>query len=65
MRSSDQYMDSPMTFQPDKGTASVGELTKDLIRGSKVAQAHSTAYHSQLNGLVERQNQTRMSMLRV
>ena len=35
----------PMTFQSDNGTAFVGELTKDLMRRSQVAQAPSTTYH--------------------
>ena len=48
----------PMTFQSDNGTAFVGELTKELMRRSQVAQAHSTTYHPQTNGLVERQNRT-------
>ena len=56
---------SPMTFQSDNGTAFVGELTKELMRRSQVAQAHSTTYHPQTNGLVERQNRTLVSMLRV
>ena len=55
----------PMTFQTDNGTAFVGELTKELMRHSQVAQAHSTTYHLQSNGLVERQNRTLVSMLRV
>ena len=55
----------PMTFQSDKGTAFVGELTKDLMRRSQVAQAHFTTYHPLTNGLVERQNRTLVSMLRV
>ena len=46
----------PMTFQSDNGTAFVGELKKELMRRSQVAQAHSTTYHPQTNGLVERQN---------
>ena len=46
----------PMTFQSDNGTAFVGELTKELMRRSQVAQAHSTTYHPQTNGSVERQN---------
>ena len=54
-----------MTFQSDNGTAFVGELTKELMRRSQVAQAHSTTYHPQTNGLVERQNRTLVSMLRV
>ena len=55
----------PMTFQSDNGTAFVGELTKELMRRSQVAQAHSTTYHPQTNGLVERQNRTLVLMLRV
>ena len=55
----------PMTFQLDNGTAFVGELTKELMRRSQVAQAHSTTYHPQTNGLAERQNGTMVSMLRL
>ena len=54
-----------MTFQSDNGTAFVGELTKELMRRSHVAQAHSTIYHPQTNGLVETQNRTLVSRLRV
>ena len=55
----------PMTFRSDNGAAFVGELTKELLRRSQVAQAHSTTYHPQTNGLAERQNRTLVSMLRV
>ena len=54
-----------MTFQLDNGPAFVGELTKELMRRSQVAQDHSTTYHPQTNGLVERQNRTLVPMLRV
>ena len=40
-----------MTIQSDKGTAFVGELTKEHMGRSQVAQAHSTTYHPQTNGL--------------
>ena len=53
----------PITFQSDNETAFVGELTKELMRCSQVA--HSTTHHPQTNGLVERQNRTLVSMLRV
>ena len=46
----------PLTFQSYNGTAFVGELTKQLMRCSEVAQANSTTYHPQTNGLVEWQN---------
>ena len=55
----------PMTFQSDNGTAFIGELTKKLLRRSQVAQAHSTTYHPQTIGLVEKQIWTLVSMLRV
>ena len=55
----------PITFQSDNGKAFVGDLTKELMKRSQVAQAHSTTYHPQTNGLVERQNRTLLSMLRV
>ena len=55
----------PITFQSDNGKAFVGDLTKELMKRSQVAQAHSTTYHPQTNGLVERQHRTLVSMLRV
>ena len=55
----------PMTFQSNKGKAFVGDLTKELTRRSYIAQAHSTTYLPQTNGLVERQKRTLVKMLRV
>ena len=55
----------PMTFQSDNGKAFVEDLTKELMKRSHIAQAHSTTYHPQTNGLVERQNRTLVNMLRV
>ena len=55
----------PITFQSDNGKAFVGDLTKELMKRSKVKQAHSTTYLPQTNGLVERQNRTLLSMVRV
>ena len=55
----------PITFQSDNGKALVGDLTKELMKRSQVAVAHSTIYHPQTNGLVERQNRPLVSMLRV
>ena len=55
----------PMTFQLDNGKAFVGDLSKELMKRSHIAQAHSTTYHPQTNGLVERQNRTLVNMLRV
>ena len=55
----------PMTFQSDNGKAFEGDLTKELMKRSHIAQAHSTTYHPQTNGLVKRQNRTFVNMLRV
>ena len=57
--------DCPIIFQSDNGEAFVGDLTKKLTKRSQMAQAHSTTYHPQTNGLVKRQNRTLVSMLRV
>ena len=54
-----------MTFQSDNGKAFVGYPTNELMRRSHIAQAHSTTYHPQTHGLVERQNRTVVNMLRV
>ena len=43
----------------------MGDLTKELMKMPRIAQAHSTTYHRQTNGLVERQNRTLVNMLRV
>ena len=37
----------------------------ELMRRSQVAQAHFTTYHRHTNGLMERQNQTLMPIMRV
>ena len=55
----------PMTFQSDNGKGFGGDLTKELMKRSHIAQAHSTTYRPQTNGLVERQNRTLLNMLRV
>ena len=55
----------PMTFQSDNSKAFVGDLTKEMMKRSHIAQAHSTTYHPLTNGLVERQNRTLVNMLRV
>ena len=54
-----------MTFQSDNGKAFVGDLIKELMKRSHIAQAHSTMYHPQMNGLVERQSRTLVNILRV
>ena len=41
------------------------EINEVEMKRSHIAQAHSTAYHPQTNGLVERQNRTLVNMFRV
>ena len=55
-----------MIFQSDNGKAFVGDLTKEQMRRSHIAQAHSTTYHPQTeNRLVARQNRTLVNMPRM
>ena len=42
-----------MTFQSDNGKAFVGDLIKELMKRSHIAQAHSTMYHPRMNGEAE------------
>ena len=60
-----RYDGCPMTFQSDNSKTCVGDLTKELMKMSHIAQAHSTIYHPQTNGLLDRQNRTLVNMLRV
>ncbi|XP_063727434.1 uncharacterized protein LOC134854984 [Symsagittifera roscoffensis] len=67
----------PITFQSDNGiefqsdngiefqSDNCRDLTKELMKESQVAKVHSTTYPPQTNGLVERQNRTLVSTLRV
>ena len=55
----------PMTFQSDNGKAFGGDLTKQLMKRSRITHAHSTTYHPQTNGLVERQSRTLVNIVRV
>ena len=43
----------------------VVQIDHQLMRRSYIAQVHSTTYHPQTNGLVERQKRTLVKMLRV
>ena len=54
-----------ITLHSDNGNVFVGDLTKELMEMLQVLEAHSTNYHPQTNGLVERQHRTLVSMLRV
>ena len=54
-----------MTIQSDNGKAFVEDLTKELMRRSHIAHAHSTTHHPKTNGLAEGQNRALVNMLRV
>ena len=54
-----------MTFQTNNWKALVGDPTKEMMKRSHIAQAHSTTYPPQTNGQVERQNRTLVTMLRL
>ena len=45
-----------MTFQSDNGTFFESELTEEHMRRTQVAQAHSTIYQPETNGLEKRKN---------
>ena len=55
----------PITFQSDNGKAFVGDLKKQSMKRSQLAQAHSTTYHPQTIGLVKRQKCTLIYTFRV
>ena len=55
----------PILFHSDNGKAFMGDLTKESLKRSQLAQAHSNTYNPQTNNIVERQNRTLVSMLRV
>ena len=54
-----------MIFQSDNGKAFIGDLAKEMMKRSRIAQTHSTTYRPQPNGMMERQNRTLVNMLRV
>ena len=54
----------PLVVQSDRGPQFTAELTREFLTQVGAAQIHSTAYHPQSNGLVERQNRTLIGLLR-
>ena len=54
----------PDEILSDQGTQFMSDLMKEVMRLLSVKQLHSTPYHAQTNGLVERFNGTLKSMLK-
>ncbi len=55
---------APLAIQSDNGSQFTAELTAELMKCLDILQVHSTPYHPQTNGLVERQNRTLILLLR-
>ena len=54
----------PAEILSDNGTQFTSEMMKETMRLISVSQLHSTIYHAQTNGLVERFHSTLKSMMR-
>ncbi len=57
-------MAQPLAIQSDNGSQFTAELTTEMMKHVDILQIHSSPYHPQKNGLVERQNRTLILMLR-
>ncbi len=55
---------APIAIQSDNGPQFAASLTAEFLQLIDVIQVHSTPYHPQTNGLVERQNRTLINLLR-
>ncbi len=54
---------APLVIQSDNGPQFTAELTAEMMKHLNILQIHSSPYHPQTNGLVDRQNRT-LIMLR-
>ncbi len=55
---------APIAIQSDNGPQFAASLTAEFLQLMDVIQVHSTSYHPQKNGPVERQNRTLTNLLR-
>ncbi len=55
---------APLAIQSDNGVQFTAALTAEMMRHLDILQIHSSPYHPQTNGLVERQNRTLILLLR-
>ena len=56
---------TPIVIQCDNGPLFTAHVTREFMKINDISQVFTTPYHPQCNGLVERQNRTLISMLRV
>ena len=56
---------TPARMQSDNATNFTAEIAQELMKASKVTKVTSTPAHPRGNGLVERQNRTLLTLLRV
>ena len=56
---------TPAKMQSDNATNSTAEIVQELMKASQVTKVTSTPAHPRGNGLVERQNRTLLTLLRV
>ena len=56
---------APETLQSDRGSQFESNLFNELLTQWEITRTHSTPYHPQTNGLVERQNRTLVGIMRV
>ena len=56
---------TPARMQPDNATNFTAEVAQELMKASQVTKVTSTPAHPRGNGLVERQNRTLLTLLRV
>ena len=55
---------APETLQSDRGSQFESEMFQEFCSFNDIVKKHSTPYHPQSNGLVERQNRTLTTMLK-
>ena len=56
---------TPARMQSDNATSFTAEIAQELMKASQVTKVTSTPAHPRGNGLVERQNRTLLTLLRV
>ena len=56
---------TPARMQSDNATNFTAEIAQELMKASQVTKVTSTPAHPRGNGLVERQNRTLLTLLRV